>query len=336
MIETADTIADFVQNVPHRFQILMNVDDMWFNTADSAPDIQPSCPQIIDGVNYLHVKVNGLLFVATTRANVSPALILELLQRIARIIKDYCGILSEDSMRKNFVLVYELLDEIIVSGSALNFKSGTCECDGWCKDTLLFSQELYSGSFFANPYYLGLEGPNKRPIVPRFSHSQASLHVKQNLNHCRSHQEASRVLFNCVCLKTTPVLQGLFSSLVLSKDTATNTDRSNFWQDMGYAQSTSTESLKAYVFNEPIQLDVQKLPNLGAASIFMNPGKRVPGTAVTKSVVSNDPSGKKREEVFVDIIERVSVTFNASVSAPLGHQDNFPPCAGRFTNCSVT
>lgn len=83
---------------------------------------------------------------------------------------------------------------------------------------------------------------------------------------------------------------------------------------MGYAQSTSTESLKAYIFNEPIQLDIQKLPNLGAASIFMNPGKRVPGTAVTKSVVANDPSGKKREEVFVDIIERVSVTFNASVS----------------------
>jgi len=61
------------------------------------------------------VKVVGLLFVATTRANVSPSLILELLQRIARVIKDYLGILSEESLRKNFVLVYELLDEVIVS-----------------------------------------------------------------------------------------------------------------------------------------------------------------------------------------------------------------------------
>jgi len=61
------------------------------------------------------VKVIGLLFVATTRANVSPSLILELLQRIARVIKDYLGILSEESLRKNFVLVYELLDEVIVS-----------------------------------------------------------------------------------------------------------------------------------------------------------------------------------------------------------------------------
>lgn len=45
----------------------------------------------------------------------SPSLALELLQRIARAIKDYLGVLNEESMRKNFVLVYELLDEVIVS-----------------------------------------------------------------------------------------------------------------------------------------------------------------------------------------------------------------------------
>ena len=69
----------------------------------------------MDGVNYFHVKVVGLLFVATTRINASPSLVLELLQRIARVIKDYLGVLNEDSLRKNFVLVYELLDEVIVS-----------------------------------------------------------------------------------------------------------------------------------------------------------------------------------------------------------------------------
>ena len=48
--------------------------------------------------------------------------------------------------------------------------------------------------------------------------------------------------------------------------------------------------------------------------LWQQGSKRVPGTAVTKSVVANDSSGKKREEVFVDIIEKISVTFNASVS----------------------
>jgi len=46
--------------------------------------------------------------------NVSPSFTLELLERIARVCKDYCGVLSEEAIRKNFILIYELLDEIIV------------------------------------------------------------------------------------------------------------------------------------------------------------------------------------------------------------------------------
>lgn len=159
----------------------------------------------VDGVNYLHVKVAGLLFVATTRINVSPALVLELLQRIARVIKDYLGILNEDSLRKNFVLVYELLDEVI---------------------------------------------------------------------------------------------------------------------DFGYPQNTSTEVLKSFIFNEPIVVDAGRGPSLSPAAMFMlsplsfeviqQGSKRMPGTAVTKSVVANEPGGRKREEVFVDVIEKISVTFSSS------------------------
>ncbi|OMO57624.1 Clathrin adaptor, mu subunit [Corchorus olitorius] len=160
-------------------------------------DGQEEAPPVfnVDGVNYFHVKVVGLLFVATTRVNVSPSLVLELLQRIARVIKDYLGVLSEDSLRKNFVLVYELLDEVI---------------------------------------------------------------------------------------------------------------------DFGYVQTTSTELLKSYIFNEPIVVDAARLQPLSPAAIFMQGTKRMPGTAVTKSVVANDPAGRKREEIFVDIIEKISVTFSSS------------------------
>mgnify|MGYP002775894887 FL=1 len=47
----------------------------------------------------------------------------------------------------------------------------------------------------------------------------------------------------------------------------------------------------------------------------------MPGTAVTKSVVANEPGGKKREEIFVDIIEKISVTFSSSVHilSPISH-----------------
>ncbi|KAJ1265080.1 hypothetical protein BS78_08G050800 [Paspalum vaginatum] len=149
----------------------------------------------VDGVNYIHVKVAGLFFVVTTMVNVSPSLLLELLQRIARVTKDYLGVLNEDSLRKNFILVYELLDEVI---------------------------------------------------------------------------------------------------------------------DFGYPQTTSTEVLKSYIFNEPIMVDAGRLPPLGPAAMFMQGTKRMPGTAVTKSVVATEPGGKKREEIFVDIIEKISVTFSSS------------------------
>lgn len=40
----------------------------------------------------------------------------------------------------------------------------------------------------------------------------------------------------------------------------------------------------------------------------------MPGTAITKSVVANEPGGRKRDEIFVDVIEKISLTFNSSVS----------------------
>ena len=45
--------------------------------------------------------------------NMSPALGVEILNRILKIIKDYCGMLTEEAVRKNFALIYELLDEAI-------------------------------------------------------------------------------------------------------------------------------------------------------------------------------------------------------------------------------
>ena len=35
--------------------------------------------------------------------------------RIATICKDYCGSLNEESVRCNFTLIYEILDEVLVS-----------------------------------------------------------------------------------------------------------------------------------------------------------------------------------------------------------------------------
>lgn len=50
------------------------------------------------------------------RYNVSPSGTLELLNRMAKVCKDYCGVLNEESIRKNFILIYELLEEMMDFG----------------------------------------------------------------------------------------------------------------------------------------------------------------------------------------------------------------------------
>ncbi|MDP2434151.1 MAG: hypothetical protein Q8P67_00225 [archaeon] len=57
---------------------------------------------------------------ATTRLNLSPCFVLELLDRYSRLFKDFLGELHEDSVRKNSVLLYELLDEAIDWGFPQN------------------------------------------------------------------------------------------------------------------------------------------------------------------------------------------------------------------------
>ena len=63
---------------------------------------------------YMHCC--GLYFVFTTNQNVSPVFAMETLSRVTTLVKDYCGVLGEESIRRNFVLVYELLDEIVDFG----------------------------------------------------------------------------------------------------------------------------------------------------------------------------------------------------------------------------
>jgi AP-4 complex subunit mu-1 len=76
------------------------------------------CPPIftVNDLTFLFIRRNNLLITCTTRYNISPSGTLELLNRMAKVFKDYCGILSEESIRKNFILIYELLDEIMDFG----------------------------------------------------------------------------------------------------------------------------------------------------------------------------------------------------------------------------
>ena len=144
----------------------------------------PCIPSLSLSLSYLFIII----------VNVSPSFMLELLERIAKVFKDYCGVLTEESIRKNFILLYELLDEMI---------------------------------------------------------------------------------------------------------------------DYGYPQSTSTETLKMYVHNEPVAVAA---PSSSSSGILTSK-RTVSSTAVQRpiSLLSTGSSGgEKKNEIYVDILERLTVLFNAN------------------------
>ena len=83
-------------------------------------ELYASAPPVIqiDNMTYVWVKRYGLLFVCNTKFNASPSLLIELLNRTIKVFKDYTGVLTEEAIRKNFILIYELLDEVVDFGYA--------------------------------------------------------------------------------------------------------------------------------------------------------------------------------------------------------------------------
>jgi len=175
---------------------------IFFNQAKNYKGTGLEAPPIfnIDGISYIYNQNNGLYFLAVTQYNISPALVMELLHSLQRVFKDYCGVLTEEAIRKNFNLIYELLDEIL---------------------------------------------------------------------------------------------------------------------DNGHIQGTSSELLKTYVFNEPIFATKSSLSKLtkGVKNITDISAKTTPSTAVQRPIKGKSGKRKEKNEIFVDIMESLTTTFDAHGNA---------------------
>lgn len=69
-----------------------------------------------EGVTFAYIKHNNVYLVATTRRNANVGLVLQFLHKLANIFVEYFKELEEESIKDNFVLVYELLDEVMDFG----------------------------------------------------------------------------------------------------------------------------------------------------------------------------------------------------------------------------
>lgn len=65
-----------------------------------------------EGINYVYLQHANLYVLAVTRTNVNAASVVLFLHRLVDVFKHYFQELEEESIRDNFVIVYELLDEV--------------------------------------------------------------------------------------------------------------------------------------------------------------------------------------------------------------------------------
>ncbi|KAJ3091895.1 AP-1 complex subunit mu-1 [Quaeritorhiza haematococci] len=69
-----------------------------------------------DGVNFLYIRHNNLYLLAMTKKNSNAATILLFLHKLCEVFTEYFKELEEESIRDNFVIIYELLDEMMDFG----------------------------------------------------------------------------------------------------------------------------------------------------------------------------------------------------------------------------
>lgn len=101
----------------YRGDIDLNIIEKFMPILGEREDEACLCPILKHkDINFLFIKCNNLYLVATTNRNANVALIFQFLHRSAQVFTEYFKELEEESIRDNFVLIYELLDEIMDFG----------------------------------------------------------------------------------------------------------------------------------------------------------------------------------------------------------------------------
>jgi len=94
--------------------------DTFWRERTKVPDPQDLMPVITTAKHYLiHAHRFELFFLCVVQTEVPPLLVLEFIHRICDVLKDYLGEVREDVVKENFVLLYQLLDEMMDNGFPL-------------------------------------------------------------------------------------------------------------------------------------------------------------------------------------------------------------------------
>jgi len=69
-----------------------------------------------EGLTYIYIRHNNLILMAIAQRNANAMIILTYLYRMVEVFEEYFSELNEESLRDNFVITYELFDEMMDFG----------------------------------------------------------------------------------------------------------------------------------------------------------------------------------------------------------------------------
>ncbi|CBZ51127.1 hypothetical protein NCLIV_042020 [Neospora caninum Liverpool] len=69
-----------------------------------------------DGVTYAWIQYSNVYLLAVTKRNSNAVMLLSFLYKLSEVLQEYFKALEEESIRDNFVITYELLDEVMDNG----------------------------------------------------------------------------------------------------------------------------------------------------------------------------------------------------------------------------
>lgn len=70
----------------------------------------------VDGTTVAWIRHNNIFAITASRVNSSPSIAVEMLRRCIEVFESYFDKVTEESVRDNFVIIYELLDEMVDFG----------------------------------------------------------------------------------------------------------------------------------------------------------------------------------------------------------------------------
>lgn len=100
----------------YRGDVSMSCTDKFSARIQNEEDVDAKPVWTEGTTTYCYVKYNNVYLLALARRNINVVMVLAYLYRLCDVFKAYFGEITEESIRDNFVVIYELMDEMMDFG----------------------------------------------------------------------------------------------------------------------------------------------------------------------------------------------------------------------------